>query len=58
MLDGMPGLRRVARTTPDGLDWRPAAPPSGCLVQIFNGEDPMFDGHVRRVPVRRLVPAA
>lgn len=56
MLDGMPALRREPAMTPDGLDWRPAAPPGGCLVQIFNGEDPKFDGHVRRVPVNELVP--
>jgi hypothetical protein len=55
MLDGMPGLRRKPLTTPDGLDWRPAAPPSGCLVEIYNGEDPMFDGHVRKVRVDELV---
>lgn len=55
MLDGMPGLRRKAMMTPDGLDWRPEAPPSGCLVEIYNGEDPMFDGHVRKVPVDVLV---
>lgn len=55
MLDGMPGLRREAKETPDGLDWRPMAPPGRCLVQIFNGEDPQFDGHVRRVPVLDLV---
>ncbi|MBX3134569.1 MAG: carboxypeptidase regulatory-like domain-containing protein [Gemmatimonadaceae bacterium] len=56
MLDGMPALRREPTMTPDGLDWRPAAPPGGCLRQIFNGEDPEFDGHVRRVPISELVP--
>jgi hypothetical protein len=56
MLDGMPGLRRAPVMTPDGLDWRPTAPPGGCLLEIYNGEDPQFDGHVRRVPVRELVP--
>lgn len=55
MLDGMPGLRRKEIMTPDGLDWRPAAPPSGCLVEIYNGEDPLFDGHVRKVRVDELV---
>lgn len=55
MLDGMPGLRRRPMMTPDGLDWRPGPPPSGCLVEIYNGEDPMFDGHVRKVPVDWLV---
>ena len=55
MLDGMPGLRRDTMMTPDGLDWRPAAPPSGCLRWVYNGEDPMFDGHVRKVPENELV---
>lgn len=56
MLDGMPALRRAPSMTPDGLDWRPTAPPGGCLLEIYNGEDPQFDGHVRRVPVSHLVP--
>lgn len=56
MLDGIPTLRRVPMSTPDGLDYRVASPPSGCLVEIYNGEDPLFDGNVRRVPVDHLVP--
>lgn len=55
MLDGIPSLRRTPVMTPDGLDYRPAAPPSTCLVEIYNGEDPRFDGHVRKVPVLELV---
>ena len=56
MLDGIPSLRRQPVMTPDGLDWRAMAPPSRCLVEIFNGEDPQFDGHVRKVPVEELIP--
>lgn len=56
MLDGMPGLRRDAIMTPDGIDWRPIAPPGKCLRVIYNGENPRFDGHVRRVPQENLVP--
>ncbi len=55
MLDGMPHLRRIPLMTPDGLDWRPSAPPSRCLMEIYNGEDPMFDGHVRKVRIDELV---
>ncbi len=55
MFDGIPSLRRVPVMTADGLDYRPGAPPSTCLVEIFNGEDPRFDGHVRKVPVLDLV---
>jgi len=55
MLDGMPDLRRTPVMTPDGLDWRPAAPIGKCLREIYNGEDPMFDGHVRKVPENYLV---
>ena len=56
MLDGIPSLRRRPVMTPDGLDWLAMAPPSRCLVEIFNGEDPLFDGHVRKVPVAELIP--
>lgn len=56
MLDGMPMLRRQSIMTRDGIDWRPVAPTGRCLIEIFNGEDPEFDGHVRRVPVAELVP--
>lgn len=56
MLDGIPTLRRVPMSTPDGLDWRVGAPPSDCVVQIYNGEDPEFNGHVLRVPADHLVP--
>lgn len=56
MLDGMPMLRRRSVMTPHGIDWWPAVPTGRCLVQIFNGEDPRYDGHVRRVPMLELVP--
>ncbi len=56
MLDGMPDIRRQPVMTPDGLDWRPRAPPGKCLRVIYNGENPMFDGHVRKVPESYLVP--
>lgn len=56
MLDGMPDLRRRPVMTPDGLDWRPGAPAGKCLREIYNGEDPMFDGHVRKFPEEYLVP--
>lgn len=41
MLDGMPGLRREGRTGPYGMDWRPAAPPSCCVRELWNGQLPM-----------------
>lgn len=56
MLDGIPTLRRVPMSTPDGLDWRVSAPPSDCLVENYNGVDPEFNGEVLRVPVDHLVP--
>lgn len=43
MLDGMPGLRREARVGPHGMDWRPVAPPSRCVREIWNGQAPMLD---------------
>jgi hypothetical protein len=39
MLDGMPGLRREPRRGPYGMDWRPTAPPSRCVREIWNGHD-------------------
>jgi hypothetical protein len=41
MLDGMPGLRREPRRGPYGMDWRPTAPPSRCVREIWNGQLPM-----------------
>ena len=41
MLDGMPGLRRDPRRGPYGMDWRPIAPPSRCVREIWNGQLPM-----------------
>lgn len=41
MLDGMPGLRREPRRGPYGFDWRPTAPPSRCVREIWNGQLPM-----------------
>jgi hypothetical protein len=43
MLDGMPGLRREPRPGPYGLDWRPTAPPSRCVRELWNGQPPMDD---------------
>jgi hypothetical protein len=44
MLDGMPGLRREMRPGPHGQDWRPAAPPSRCVRELWNGQPPMDAG--------------
>lgn len=43
MLDGMPGLRRESRMGPYGMDTRPAASPSRCVREIWNGQLPMND---------------
>ena len=43
MLDGMPGLRREARPGPYGVEWRPVAPPSRCVREIWNGQPPLHD---------------
>lgn len=42
MLDGMPGLRRDMRPGPHGADWRPAAAPSRCVRELWNGQAPMI----------------
>jgi hypothetical protein len=44
MFDGIPGMRRVMRMGPHGLEWRPAAPPSRCYNELFNGQPPMEAG--------------
>lgn len=44
MLDGMPGLRREMRSGPHGQDWRPAATPSRCVRELWNGQLPMEAG--------------
>lgn len=41
MLDGMPGLRREMRPGPHGMEWRPVAPPSRCVRELWNGQAPM-----------------
>ena len=56
MFDGIPTLRRVPISTPDGLDYRVTSPPSECLRHIYNGEDPRFNGNALRVAEDHLVP--
>jgi hypothetical protein len=41
MFDGMPGIRRVMTHGPLGPEWRVAARPSRCLVELWNGQRPM-----------------
>ena len=41
MLDGMPGLRRSLVLGPLGREWRVAAQPSRCVVELWNGQPPM-----------------
>lgn len=38
MLDGMPGVRRSMSMGPHGLEWRVAAPPGRCFVELWNGQ--------------------
>lgn len=42
MFDGIPGLRRVPRSGPNGYDVRVGVAPSRCLVELWNGQLPMM----------------
>lgn len=43
MLDGIPGVRRSMVMGPHGLDIRPAAPPSRCFNELWNGQPALND---------------